>query len=310
MSTGRTCRTRHNRALLYAAAAGTAAAVTVVYAGSNAQARSPQPGTGVAARANKPAGAARERAQTRPQRKRHTPRRASARSGGKRVAAATKPLEPTVLPKEGSSPEVHVYPPFDSTRPRRITVMLHGMCHAPEYECPWFADAVRKSSWLVCPRASLTCEGGGPIWQFKRMGQTVEAAVQRVKATYPGKLDESGGRVLMGFSLGAIGGMQLAHAGAGKWSSVILIGAKVFPNARLLQQAGVERLLMVAGDYDMMKWHMYRAARRLERQGMTSRFMSLGKVGHEFPPNMNVLMGRALAWARGDDGALEAPSSG
>jgi predicted esterase len=201
---------------------------------------------------------------------------------------------------------VHVYPPYAAGAPRPITVMLHGMCNAPQWECPYFADAIRKHSWLVCPKASIPCEGGGAIWSHKKFPETVENAVSRVKARYPNQLDESPGRTLMGFSLGAIRGMSLAHRGGGKWSSVILIGAKVHPNQKLLEQAGVRRLLMVAGDWDMMKWHMYRQAQKLERKGMDCAFLSLGKIGHQFPHDMNALMGRAYAWANGDTGALAA----
>jgi predicted esterase len=240
-----------------------------------------------------------------------TTRPANANPDAASAAAApnrqqSESVAPSVLPAEPGAPEVLVYPPYDVTQARPITVMLHGMCNAPERECPYFADAVRRRSWLICPRASLRCEGGGAIWSYKRRAQTVERAVARVKDHYPGLLDDGGGRVLMGFSLGAITGMHLAHSAGGKWRSVILIGAKVHPDAELLQRQGVRRLLMVAGDYDMMKPHMLRESRRLQRRGMHSAFLSLGRVGHTFPENMNALMSHALAWAYGDDGALAA----
>jgi predicted esterase len=191
-----------------------------------------------------------------------------------------------------------------------MTVMLHGMCNAPEWECPYFADAVQKTSWLICPRASIRCDGGGAIWSWKKKAETVEAAVERVKARYPSSVDEASGRTLMGFSLGAIAGMDLAHFGAGKWSSVILIGAKVRPNADLLRRSGVQRLLMVAGEYDMMRGDMFRQTRRLSRQGFPSAFLSLGKIGHAFPADMNDRVAQALAWAHGDDTALEPTGGG
>ena len=188
--------------------------------------------------------------------------------------------------------------------------MLHGMCNAPEWECPYFADAVQKTGWLICPRASIRCDGGGAIWSWKKKADTVEAAVQRVKARYPGCLDDAHGRTLMGFSLGAIASMDLAHAGGGKWTSVILIGAKVRPHAELLRTAGVHRLLMVAGEYDMMRGDMFEQTQRLSRQGFPSAFLSLGKVGHAFPADMNERVARALAWAHGDDSALDARIGG
>jgi len=226
------------------------------------------------------------------------------------ATTTTQPLAPAILPAAGSAPAVLVFPPYDTSQPRPMAVMLHGMCDEPEYECPYFADSIRQHRWLICPRASLACSGGGAMWSWKRKQQTVQAAVERVKAAYPGRIDEEAGRVLIGFSLGAIAGMDLAHAGAGQWASVILIGAKVTPNEQLLRRSGVERLLMVAGEYDMMRAHMVQQARRLGRKGFKSEFMSLGKVGHAFPSDMNARMAQALAWATGDDAALGAPTSG
>jgi predicted esterase len=188
--------------------------------------------------------------------------------------------------------------------------MLHGMCDEPQYECPYFASAVTDGSWLVCPRASLRCDGGGSIWPWQTFEQDIEASVTRVSASYPGELDTTRGRTLIGFSLGAIRGMDLAHSADGRYPSVVLIGAKIHPNAERLRRAGVERLLLAAGDHDMMKWHMAGEARRLVRQGFPAAFMSLGKIGHWFPKDFPERLARGLAWAHGDDAAFEPTAPG
>ncbi len=303
------------------ALAATAAAVTVVYAGTNARARSTATARPIEVEAG-PSGPASGRARPAPRssraeaeplrRLRAAPQRKPAGTRNQRAASAPPlafPKRPEVLPRSGTAPEVHVYPPHHTGSPAPVTVMLHGMCNAPEWECPYFADAVQKTSWLICPRASIRCDGGGAIWSWKKKAETVEAAVERVRTRYPGSLDETGGRTLMGFSLGAIAGMDLAHFGGGRWSSVILIGAKVRPNAELLRRSGVQRLLMVAGEYDMMRGDMFKQTRRLSRQGFPSAFLSLGKIGHAFPSDINERVAQALAWAHGDDTALE-PSAG
>ena len=221
--------------------------------------------------------------------------------------AAVLPASPVLLEERRGAPGALVYAPTRA-RTRRVTVMLHGMCDEPENECPYFAGAVTPRSWLVCPRATLRCDGGGSIWPWQSYADNVEASIERVASEYPNALDANGGRTLMGFSLGAIRGMDLAHAGAGRWKSVVLIGAKIHPDARRLRAAGVERLLLAAGDYDMMKWHMAGQAARLVRQGYPAAFMSLGKIGHWFPHDFEARLARGLAWVDGDDEAF-APSA-
>ncbi len=204
--------------------------------------------------------------------------------------------EPVWLAADGDKPEVIVFPPRDdSDGPKPVAVMLHGMCHAPEHECPYFANVMTKRGWLVCPRASLTCEGGGPIWSYTKKYDTVEAAVDRVKNRYPGRVRDEN-RTLMGFSLGALAAMDLAHWGNGKWQTVVLIGAKVMPWGWQLKKNGVERVLMASGDRDMMRWHMFDQARRLSRRGVTSTFMGMGDVGHWFARDMDSWLEGALAW--------------
>jgi predicted esterase len=186
-----------------------------------------------------------------------------------------------------------------------MAVMLHGMCNRPEYECPHFARAITQHAWLVCPRATVTCKSGGAIWSFRDRTRSIEAAVERVKREFAGEIDESQGRTLMGFSLGAITAMALAHDASGQWRRVILIGAKTDPRPSELKKAGVERMLFVSGDYDMMRSNMVEQSRRVARAGIASTFMSLGRVGHRFPSDMEEQMARAYAWVSGPSETTE-----
>jgi predicted esterase len=225
------------------------------------------------------------------------------------VKRAPRPSGPTMIAEERSRPGALVYAPRDPDE-RRVTVMLHGMCDEPEYECPYFAKTVTGGSWLLCPRATLRCDGGGSIWPWQTFERDIEASVERVAESHPGELDARRGRTLIGFSLGAIRGMDLAHSGGGRWPSVVLIGAKVHPDAARLRAAGAPRLLLAAGDYDMMKWQMAGEARRLVRQGYPAAFMSLGKIGHWFPSDFAERLERGLAWVHGDDAAFEPSALG
>jgi predicted esterase len=216
------------------------------------------------------------------------------------------PSGPVYLSDGEGTPNVLAYPAKRaSDAPRAPVVMLHGMCDEPEWECPHFASSTTAHGFLVCPRANLRCDGGGSIWSGdKRFEASIEASIARVAAEYPDHVDASAGRTLIGFSLGAIRAVELANRGGGRWRSVIAIGAKVHPNAKRLREAGVERIVLAAGDHDMMKWHMVGEARKLARAGFPVAFMSLGPVGHTFPRDLGTRMQRALAWAHGDNAAF------
>ncbi|MBK7578710.1 MAG: hypothetical protein IPI67_00775 [Myxococcales bacterium] len=179
------------------------------------------------------------------------------------------------------------------------------MCDEPEWECPHFASSTTENGFLVCPRANLRCDGGGSIWSFdKRFGAAIEASIARAASEFPEHVAAGGARTLIGFSLGAIRAIDLANTGDGHWRSVIAIGAKVHPRASQLRQAGVQRVVLAAGEHDMMKWYMVGEAKKLARAGFPVAFMSMGKVGHTFPRDLEPRMKRAIAWANGDDSAF------
>lgn len=206
------------------------------------------------------------------------------------------PAQSFVIDDADANLHVVVYPPKRDDVPQPVTVMLHGMCDEPENECPYFADAVTPRGWLVCPRARLRCAGGGSIWDFNTRHETLRRSVELVETRFRQHVDTGAGRTLIGFSLGGIFGMDVAHRAQGEYPRVLLIGAKVDPSAPMLRNAGVQKIALVAGDYDMMNGHMQSAARRAQRAGMAARFMSLGKVGHWFPDDMTARMTLVLDW--------------
>ncbi len=198
--------------------------------------------------------------------------------------------------REPDGGKLIVYPPKKPGK-QPLAVLLHGMCDVPENECPWFAPAVTPHAWLVCPRASVSCRGGGAMWSGQRMKTTVKDAVRGLIAARPGQVDTKDA-TLMGFSQGAYMAFSIARSEPGKWSRLLLIAAKVYPSARRLRRHGVQRVLFAAGDYDMTHNPMRAAARNLSRSGYPARFMSLGKVGHTFPDDMTKRMSEAVAWLK------------
>jgi predicted esterase len=200
------------------------------------------------------------------------------------------------LAETDGQPGVVVYP-AQQPGPRRVTVVLHGMCSEPVNACRHFAGHVTKSEHLVCPRAGTRCAGGGSIWPHLGVVEHVERAIDRAEAALGAGLVESRyGRTLIGYSLGAFRALSLAERGAGKYPRVMLIGAKVYPNQRLLRENGVQRLLLSAGAWDMMNHHMQRQTRRLARGGFSAHFLNLGPVGHFFTPSFGEYLPQALSW--------------
>jgi predicted esterase len=203
--------------------------------------------------------------------------------------------EPLELTTADGDPAVVIYP-AQEPGPRSITVALHGMCGRPENLCRYFAEQVTRSEHLVCPRATQRCEAGGSSWPQAGFAAQIERAVQRARAVLGDRADESHGRTLVGYSLGALRALELAQRGAGQYPRVMLIGAKISPSAKLLRENGVERLLLSAGSRDMMHDHMQRESRRLLRTGFTTRFLDLGPVGHAFDPSFAQYLPEALGW--------------
>ena len=208
------------------------------------------------------------------------------------------PPAPIEIAPTDDQPGVVIFP-ARGDGPHPITVLLHGMCGDAAHACSLFADQVSQTSNLVCPRAGQRCVGGGASWPERGVAEAVEAAVARAKGVLGKRVEESHGRTLIGYSLGAYRAIRIAEAGAGKYPRVMLIGAKISLDRALLTQNGVERVLLCAGDWDMMHGPMQREAERMRRAGFQSRFLGLGPVGHFFTPSFANYLPQALAWLGG-----------
>jgi predicted esterase len=208
---------------------------------------------------------------------------------------APKPLTVIDLVATDDLPGVVIFP-ARASGPRPITVLLHGMCGEPSYTCSHFAEQVTESSNLVCPRASLRCAGGGASWPQTGYSEAIEAAIARAKAALPEPADDAHGRTLIGYSLGAYRALEMAQRSAGTYPRVMLIGARILLNQKLLAENGVQRVLLSAGGSDMMHDPMHPAAARAAGAGMSARFLDLGPVGHAFTPSFARYLPVALAW--------------
>jgi predicted esterase len=194
--------------------------------------------------------------------------------------------------------EVAVYAPQgapDEQRP--VTVLLHGLCGHPESACGPFVDVSTERGWLVCPRGEDAC-GTGSRWRLEpgQDGRLVEDAVGELAREQGGRVDTSAPRVIVGFSLGGIAAVRIAEAGSGQYAGLVVIASQVHPSAERLARAGVSRVVLAAGDYDMTSAPLQEDAAAMNRAGLATRFVSLGRVGHGYPPDMEARMREPMAW--------------
>ena len=202
---------------------------------------------------------------------------------------------------EAFAGKAFVYPPRgESAAPRPVTVMLHGMCGHPESACAPFVDVSTARGWLVCPRAEDAC-GGGTRWRLHGPddGQLVESSVRAVVRGHEGEVDASAPRVIVGFSLGGIAAVQIAQGTTGKYAGLVVVASQVHPDAAALKKAGIRRVVLAAGDFDMTSAPLQADARLLTAQGMPTRFVSLGKFGHGYPADMEQRMHEPMTWVAG-----------
>jgi predicted esterase len=230
---------------------------------------------------------------------------ATATAIGEQPAARVRtPEVPAWVEAEASAGKAFVYPPRGAEKgndaPRPVTVMLHGMCGHPQSACAPFVDVSTSRGWLVCPRAEDVC-GGGTRWRLHGPddGQLVEASVRAVVRGHEGEVDASAPRVIVGFSLGGIAAVQIAQATTGRYAGLVVVASQVHPDADALKKAGVKRVVLAAGDFDMTSAPLQQDARLLASQGVATRFVSLGRFGHGYPPDMEERMREPMQWVAG-----------
>jgi predicted esterase len=216
------------------------------------------------------------------------------------IPARTVPKEPRWIEGDGST--ALVFPPrAPAASPQPVTVFLHGMCGHPQNACAPFVDVSTARGWLVCPRAEDEC-GTGSKWRIvgKADTQVVEASVDALGKENAGDVEGGSSRILVGFSLGGIAAMQIVErAPAGTYAGLVVIAAQIQPDAGTLKRAGVHRVVFAAGDLDMTSAQLRADARNLDTHGVPARFVSLGRVGHGYPVDMEERMREGMEWVTG-----------
>ncbi len=204
------------------------------------------------------------------------------------------------------------YAPGDSSGARSAPaiVYLHGMWASPEDSCGRFARAAAPFGFLVCPRANAPFSGGR-MWTgtYASVAPGVHAALDAAAHLAPGRLNRSGDGTLIGYSNGAYFAVEIACAEQGRWTGLILLSMRLRLDVARLRSAGVQRVLLGAGERDGARAGMQAMEGPLRAGGLLARFVSLGPGGHEFPADMDERMCDAVAWVRGADPAVCASAS-
>jgi predicted esterase len=224
-----------------------------------------------------------------------------AAAGEQPAARARAPEAPAWVEAESFAGKAFVYPPQrESDSPRPVTVMLHGMCGHPQSACAPFVDVSTSRGWLVCPRGEDAC-GGGTRWRLDGPddGRLVEGSVRALVRAHDGEVDASAPRVIVGFSLGGTAAVRIAQASSGQYAGLVVVASQVHPDADLLKKAGVRRVVLAAGDLDMTSAPLQEDARALAARGVATRFVSLGRFGHGYPPDMDQRMREPMVWVAG-----------
>ena len=166
--------------------------------------------------------------------------------------------------------------------PRAATpvVYLHGMCGHPMHMCPWLRDALPNDKLaMVCPSAATTCgEPGAFTWRG-----AAESNVASVGRALDATGHADGSAILVGFSQGGYLSADLMRLRKGRYRAAWIVGAAPSLDARTLRAAGVERIVLSAGDFDGTAERLRVTTKELRKSGFSARYVSLGKVGHAFP---------------------------
>ncbi|MBX3231920.1 MAG: hypothetical protein KIT84_12140 [Labilithrix sp.] len=186
-----------------------------------------------------------------------------------------------------------------STSDKPLTVVyLHGIHGKAANGCPHIKNGASDVGWLVCPKADNAEANGTATWSIDptKPAAVVTHALEAAEAE--GASAEPG--VAVGFSQGGYVTLDLVKSGKVKFRGLVLIAApEAHPSAEKLHAAGVRRVVLAAGYRDAAYAPLKEDAKRLEREGMEVRFVSLGDVGHTYAAEDPTALHDAIVWAAG-----------
>lgn len=177
--------------------------------------------------------------------------------------------------------------------PREI-VYLHGRGENPTAEgCPVLRALLMAVGYTRCPAGNTRLWGG---FDWVGRGEEMASRLDEESPLEP-KLDAlAKPSILFGFSQGGYVAPAILAARPGRFFAAILVGADVPLSKTSLERAGVRRIALAAGQWDMTAEGMKRTAKRLAREGVDARFVDLGAVGHTYFPKERHDIADVVAW--------------
>jgi predicted esterase len=207
--------------------------------------------------------------------------------------------KPVTLRTESGS--LMAFPPAKSAARRPMSVIyLHGAHARVANGCPWFRSGASELGWLVCPEGVEAQPDGSWSWgadvfaQSAVVSRALRAAAANGASTEPG--------VAVGFSQGSYVAVDLIKTHQARFRGLVLLGADMHPNVQTLKDAGVVRVAIGAGALDGAHDSLVVEARRLQSEGLETRFVDLGHIGHAYTVADTAVLRDAIAWAGGLDG--------
>lgn len=211
------------------------------------------------------------------------------------VRAETGPFE---IPLIGSRNVYYVAPHAPGTQ--RVMAMLHGVCNPPGYTCGLWAETAKDLGFLICPTGDGSCGPSmynAPTWNEpnSKIDEDLELSIAKVETIHPGELARAD-NVLLGFSRGAYAAAKIAAAHPGRWPFLVLIEADVPLSKKMLEDAGVRAVALVAGEIGGQIGGERKTANSLLAQGFPARLWVMKKAGHHYSADIEAIMREAITW--------------
>jgi hypothetical protein len=190
--------------------------------------------------------------------------------------------------------------PTSRAKPQRLLANLHGICNPPGYACGYWVQAASEAGFLVCPTGNARCGAGqynAPTWTIgdDGMDKDLEAAIAEIESRNPGEFSRDGA-ILTGFSKGAYAAVGIAKKHPGRWPYLILNEADVSLSAKVLRDAQVRAVALIAGEVSGQVAGEKRTAAALEKEGYPVKLWLMPKAGHFYSPDIDEIMRQAIAF--------------
>jgi hypothetical protein len=196
--------------------------------------------------------------------------------------------------------------PWDTTSPRPLVVVLHGLDDQPERHCEAWRNVTGARAFVLCPRGDYDAARSSPeVQRYTLEGGAVlrahvDAAIGALQARYGARVDTDR-PLLAGFSLGAWQAAYLAQDDA-RYSRVAMLEGGVdydpwvTPGVQRFAAHGGHRVLYACG-FPGCGAIARPAVARLEDGGLPARVCAAQvNVRHRDAPPLQEAIRAELAW--------------